>query len=213
MSGAASIAGKAEWLPNKHLQHLLLVLSEGSEEARIAGGAVRNALLGEPVADIDIATTTLARGDHAARRGGGVQDRADRSRARHDHGDRRRQAVRGDDAARRHRDRRPPRQGAFRPRLAARCRAAGLHHQRALRDRRRRRHRSGRRYRRPRKPNDPLHRRCRHAHPRGFPADPALLPLFRLVWRRPAGRSRSESLRAAEGGARPSVGRARLDRS
>ena len=59
MSGAASIAGKAEWLPNKHLQHLLLVLSEGSEEARIAGGAVRNALLGEPVADIDIATTTL----------------------------------------------------------------------------------------------------------------------------------------------------------
>src|SRR5690606_10002862 len=31
---------------------------EGGEEARIAGGAVRNALFGEPVADVDIATTT-----------------------------------------------------------------------------------------------------------------------------------------------------------
>ena len=36
-------------------------LSEGGEQARVAGGAVRNALLGQPVADIDIATTTLAR--------------------------------------------------------------------------------------------------------------------------------------------------------
>jgi poly(A) polymerase len=59
MSEAVSIADKADWLSNKHLQHLLLVLSEGGEEARIAGGAVRNALLGEAVADVDIATTTL----------------------------------------------------------------------------------------------------------------------------------------------------------
>lgn len=54
-----SLAGKADWLGDRHLQHLLSVLNEGEEEARIAGGAVRNALIGQPVADIDIATTTL----------------------------------------------------------------------------------------------------------------------------------------------------------
>ena len=54
-----SIAGKAEWLSNKHLQRLLSVLSEDGEEARVAGGAVRNTLLGQPVTDVDIATTTL----------------------------------------------------------------------------------------------------------------------------------------------------------
>ncbi len=41
------------------MQHLLAVLNEGGEEARIAGGAVRNALIGAPVADVDIAATTL----------------------------------------------------------------------------------------------------------------------------------------------------------
>ena len=54
----ASISG-ADWLQEQSLQKLLTVLSEGGEEARIAGGAVRNALLGEPVADVDIATTNL----------------------------------------------------------------------------------------------------------------------------------------------------------
>lgn len=54
----ATLAGRAEWLANSDLQRLLAVLSEGGEEARVAGGAVRNALLGEPVADVDIATTT-----------------------------------------------------------------------------------------------------------------------------------------------------------
>ena len=38
---------------------LLSALNRDGEEARIVGGAVRNALLGEPVADIDIATTCL----------------------------------------------------------------------------------------------------------------------------------------------------------
>ena len=55
----ATIAGKADWLSDKHLQHLLAVLGARGEQARIAGGAVRNALIGEPVADVDIATTTL----------------------------------------------------------------------------------------------------------------------------------------------------------
>ena len=59
MSAAVTLAGRADWLRDKHLQRLLAVLGEGGEEARIAGGAVRNALIGQPVADIDIATTTL----------------------------------------------------------------------------------------------------------------------------------------------------------
>ena len=54
-----SIAGRAEWLADPALQKLLALLNEGGEEARIAGGAVRNTLLGEPAGDIDIATTTL----------------------------------------------------------------------------------------------------------------------------------------------------------
>ncbi|TKB24366.1 MAG: CCA tRNA nucleotidyltransferase, partial [Mesorhizobium sp.] len=53
-----SIAGKAGWLGEPHLQRLLAALTDGGEEARVAGGAVRNALIGQPVADIDIATTT-----------------------------------------------------------------------------------------------------------------------------------------------------------
>lgn len=48
----------AAWLSDKRLQALLAVLNEGDEEARIAGGAVRNALLGQDVTDIDIASTT-----------------------------------------------------------------------------------------------------------------------------------------------------------
>ncbi|MHA6641686.1 CCA tRNA nucleotidyltransferase [Mesorhizobium sp. A623] len=56
---SVSIADKADWLVEKHLQRLLTVLSAEGEEARIAGGAVRNALIGQSVADVDIATTTL----------------------------------------------------------------------------------------------------------------------------------------------------------
>lgn len=70
MSGGAMIAGRAPWLNDPDLQRLLAVLSEGGEEARIAGGAVRNALLGEAVTDVDIATTnrpeeTMQRAEHA----------------------------------------------------------------------------------------------------------------------------------------------------
>lgn len=59
MSDPISLAGRADWLAEKHLQRLLAVLAQGGEQARIAGGAVRNALIGQPVADIDIATTCL----------------------------------------------------------------------------------------------------------------------------------------------------------
>lgn len=53
-----SIAGRAAWLKDGDLQRLLAALSEGGEKARVAGGAVRNTLIGEPVGDIDVATTT-----------------------------------------------------------------------------------------------------------------------------------------------------------
>lgn len=56
MSGARI---EDEWLRDASLQKLLAVLSADGEQARIAGGAVRNTLLGQPVADIDIATTNL----------------------------------------------------------------------------------------------------------------------------------------------------------
>ncbi|BCG93296.1 CCA tRNA nucleotidyltransferase [Mesorhizobium sp. 131-2-1] len=59
MSAPVSLAGRADWLNEKHLQRLLAALAKGGEEVRVAGGAVRNTLLGQPVADIDIATTTL----------------------------------------------------------------------------------------------------------------------------------------------------------
>lgn len=54
-----SIAPAADWLTGSGLQSLLAILQRDGEEARIAGGAVRNALLGEPVADVDIATTCM----------------------------------------------------------------------------------------------------------------------------------------------------------
>jgi poly(A) polymerase len=54
----ASVAG-AEWLKDAGLQRLLAALNTDGEAARIAGGAVRNALLGEAVADVDIATTAV----------------------------------------------------------------------------------------------------------------------------------------------------------
>ena len=57
----------------------------------MVGGAVRNALLGEPVGEIDIATTALPDEVSAPRRGGRLQGSPDRYRARHRHGHHRRQ--------------------------------------------------------------------------------------------------------------------------
>lgn len=45
------------WLYDPTLQRLLSILSQNSEQARVVGGAVRNALLNKPIADIDIATS------------------------------------------------------------------------------------------------------------------------------------------------------------
>jgi poly(A) polymerase len=51
-----SLAG-APWLVRPETRAVLDALANAGHEARIVGGTVRNALLGEPVTDIDIATT------------------------------------------------------------------------------------------------------------------------------------------------------------
>jgi poly(A) polymerase len=53
-----SLAG-ADWLSDPRLQRVLGALTSEGGEARVAGGAVRNSLLGEPVSDIDVATTEV----------------------------------------------------------------------------------------------------------------------------------------------------------
>ena len=47
------------WLKEKPLADLLAVLDRDGEQARVVGGAVRNALIGLPHGDVDIATTAL----------------------------------------------------------------------------------------------------------------------------------------------------------
>ena len=49
----------AAWLATGGLPRLLAVLDCNGEEARVVGGAVRNALLGMPIAEIDVATTAV----------------------------------------------------------------------------------------------------------------------------------------------------------
>jgi tRNA nucleotidyltransferase/poly(A) polymerase len=49
----------AVWLREGALARLLAVLDNEGEEARVVGGAARNALLGEPIGDIDLATTAV----------------------------------------------------------------------------------------------------------------------------------------------------------
>ena len=49
----------APWLTAGALPRLLGVLDRDGEEARVVGGAVRNALLSTPIAEIDVATTAV----------------------------------------------------------------------------------------------------------------------------------------------------------
>ena len=46
-----------EWLKRPELQTLFALINRDGHEVRVVGGAVRNALIGEPVGDIDCATT------------------------------------------------------------------------------------------------------------------------------------------------------------
>jgi poly(A) polymerase len=55
----ARVLADAPWLTSGPAGRVLALLNGDGEEARVIGGAVRNALLKLPVADIDIATTAL----------------------------------------------------------------------------------------------------------------------------------------------------------
>src|SRR6195952_101399 len=55
----ARVLADAPWLRSGPTARVLALLNGSGEEARVVGGAVRNALLKLPVADIDIATTAL----------------------------------------------------------------------------------------------------------------------------------------------------------
>lgn len=49
----------APWLRQPRLQKIMAVIEAAGGEVRVVGGAVRNALLGEPISDVDLATTLL----------------------------------------------------------------------------------------------------------------------------------------------------------
>jgi len=55
----ARILHDAPWLTSGAAARVLALLNGGGEEARVIGGAVRNALMQLPIGDIDIATTAL----------------------------------------------------------------------------------------------------------------------------------------------------------
>ncbi len=59
MSAIGDRLDRAEWLKTGVLARLLAILNGEGEEARVIGGAVRNALLGEGIDEIDIATTAV----------------------------------------------------------------------------------------------------------------------------------------------------------
>jgi poly(A) polymerase len=55
----ARVLGDAPWLTSGPAARVLGLLNGDGEEARVVGGAVRNALFGIPIGDVDIATTAL----------------------------------------------------------------------------------------------------------------------------------------------------------
>src|SRR6266436_2469626 len=55
----ARVLDDAPWLKSGPTARVLKLLNDDGEEARVVGGAVRNALLKIPIGDIDIATTAL----------------------------------------------------------------------------------------------------------------------------------------------------------
>jgi poly(A) polymerase len=63
---------RAPWLKEPSLQRVFALVAAAGGEVRVAGGAVRNALLGEPIGDIDIATTLAPQDVSAAFKAAGI---------------------------------------------------------------------------------------------------------------------------------------------
>jgi poly(A) polymerase len=57
MSETLPSLASADWLQQPSLRRVMQAIAAAGGEARVAGGAVRNALLGEPVTEVDLATT------------------------------------------------------------------------------------------------------------------------------------------------------------
>ncbi len=62
-----------EWISTPSTQKVLHMLTSAGHQAYLVGGCVRNALLGQPVADIDIATDALPAEVMALARGAGLR--------------------------------------------------------------------------------------------------------------------------------------------
>ena len=116
------------WMTSPETRKLMAALGEG----RFVGGAVRNALSGWPVNDIDIAVPMPPEETLQAAGKRGDQGRAHRARAWHDHRHRERPALRSHQPQARRRNRWPPRRRGFHRRLGRGCGAARFHHERAL---------------------------------------------------------------------------------
>ncbi len=144
MSGRCA-AGSAVADEDGPAARVLAVLNGEGEEARVVGGAVRNALLGLATGDIDIATTSLP--DDVVRRATAAGLKTVPTGIEHGtvtviaDGKPFEVTTLREDIETFGRKAR----GGVRPRLGARRAAARLHHQRPLAQRRRRRARSCRR--------------------------------------------------------------------
>ncbi len=109
----------AAWLQDRRLQSLLAVLNSDGGETRVAGGAVRNALLG---VRLPMSISTHAASEEVTRRckaaGFGVHPR---HRARHGHAGGAVDSFRDHNAPPRCCNRRPPRHCGLHQRLGRRC--------------------------------------------------------------------------------------------
>jgi poly(A) polymerase len=63
----------APWLTRPATQAVFAAIEAGGHQVRAVGGAVRNTLLGRPVADVDMATTALPEQTMAAARAAGLE--------------------------------------------------------------------------------------------------------------------------------------------
>lgn len=72
MNGAADIGGAA-FLADDGFRAVVAAIEAGGDVARVVGGAVRNTLMGEPVTDVDIATTARPEAVMARGRAAGLK--------------------------------------------------------------------------------------------------------------------------------------------
>ncbi len=172
------------WMSAPETKRVLEALTREGAPVRFVGGCVRNALLGAPVQDIDIATPDEPKAVTRLLEADGIRVVPTGHRARHGDGRHRSPSFRGHLASPRCRDGRAARGRRLHARLCRGRGAARFHHQRHLCRARRHAVRSRGRARGSRGGARALHRRAAPAHRRGLLAHSSLLPHARLVWAR-----------------------------